>query len=98
LPAPLVTAVQSYFDGDYQSCVTALRALTTAPGTRARFFQTLFRGAALHALYLLNGAGDADLLIEAREDLRAARRADPRFTPTSTDFSPRLVELYRDVR
>ena len=98
VPAPLqpelIAAIQDYFDGNYEQSIAGLRGFATSPGTRADFFQNLFRGASLYALYLLGGERDVDLYAEAREDLGAARRADPRFRPTARDFSPRFLELY----
>jgi hypothetical protein len=95
LPAPLLGAIQAYFDGDYGRALALLEAGPAAfESGRARFLAALFRGASRHALYLLGGERDAALRRAAEADLAECRRAEPGFVPHADHFSPRFVAFF----
>lgn len=96
LPAGVLAAAQAYFDGDYRRAAEQLERPAPAASDRARFYSALFRSAARHALFLLGGETESDLLAAAVEDLREARRLNPSFAPHPDAFSPRYVELFRE--
>jgi hypothetical protein len=96
LAEPYLAAIQAFFDGRYQRALDLFQALPAPASVAERFVTSLFRAAARHALYLLGGEEDAALLASAVQDLRAARRADPAFTPRPDHFSPRFIAFFRD--
>ncbi len=96
LPAGVLEAAQAYFDGDYRRAVELLERPAPGAAERARFYSALFRSAARHALFLLGGETESDLLAAAVEDLREARRLNSSFAPHPDAFSPRYVELFRE--
>lgn len=95
LPEVLIEAMQAHFDGEYE---VALRLLDRSPTQtlECRFFVALFRAASRHALYLLGGGQEENLLADAIEDLRRARQENPAFSPHPDFFSPRFVEFFRN--
>ncbi len=95
-PVPLLRAIQAYFNGDYQRALDLLAGPDPRPPSRELFFRRLVRAAARHALYLLDGERDADLLAAATADLVAARRERPSYAPHPDQFSPRFVAFFRD--
>lgn len=96
LPSPVLAAAQAYFDGEYQRAVELLERQSAPASDRVMFYTALFRSAARHALFLLGGEAEADLLAAAVDDLREARRLNPTFAPHPDAFSPRFIELFRD--
>ena len=98
-PAPaLVVAAQAFFDGEYELALRLLGRPELAEDRAAPFVVHLFAGAARPARFLLGGATDRTLLAAAEDDVRAARRSRPRFTPAPRDFSPRFVAFYGATR
>ncbi len=93
IPSWLKKSAQAYFDGDYAS-VEGLLASGKVKEERERFYVFLFRGSALHALYLLGGEDDESLATTAARDLKACREHRSAFSPSSEHFSPRFIEFF----
>jgi hypothetical protein len=95
-PAVLLAAARAYSVGDYQTVVSLL-AKPDLPDPKAVLQARLLRAASRHALYLLGGEHDSDLLRQATEDARTCRRLDARFSPDPIAFSPRFLAFYRNA-
>lgn len=96
VPPRLIDAARTLLvERQYGRVVTMLQGAEDEFGsTRALAHALLFRAAARHALYLLGGERQGDLLEAARRDVRACRRADPRLQPLEGYFSPRFLSFF----
>jgi tetratricopeptide (TPR) repeat protein len=97
IPAPLVSAVDSYLRGKYADAVRILDGLTITD-VKQRAHVLLFRAASLHALFLLGQARDGSLEARASRDLAEFRRLRPGAAADPRVFSPRFLELLRQTR
>lgn len=93
-PEALVSSADAYFAGDYGRVVELL-TLIDQGDARAKAHALLFRAAARHALYIIGGETDAELLTAAKVDARAAASADRTLSPLASAFPPGFVELFR---
>jgi hypothetical protein len=92
-----VAGARAFFGAQYPQTVALLAGADSLPG-RAGAQGLMLRSAARHALYLIGGEKDADLLKGAQADARASRRLDPGASPDPQVFSPRFVELFKQAR
>ena len=90
-PVELDSAVRVFLDGDYPRVIEILESYS-AEDTRAAAHAHLLRSAALFALHRIRG--DAELLILARGEARAAHAAEPELTLPKRFFSPRFHEFF----
>lgn len=92
-PAALVTALDAYLAGNYDS-VLQLDPARLADG-RSRAQAHLLRAAALHRRAELAGS---DALDDARRDVRSARAANASLLPDAALFPPRFVTFWKNTR
>ena len=91
-PAELDSAIRVFLDGDYPRVIEILEDYS-AEDTRAAAHAHLLRSAALFALHRIRG--DAELLILARGEARAAHAAEPELSLPERFFSPHYRELFQ---
>lgn len=91
-PVELDSAVRGFLDGDYPRVIEILESYS-AEDTRAAAHAHLLRSAALFALHRIRG--NAELLILARGEARAAHAAEPALSLPARFFSPQYRELFQ---
>jgi hypothetical protein len=96
-PRRLRQAVEAYLAGEFPRTLELL-ADTEFSDPRAALHASLLRAAAYHALFLLGGEREPELLDLAREEAAAGHRLDPDFEPAGRYFSPRFLDFYRAVQ
>lgn len=94
-PAQLTDAAAAYLGRDYAG-VLAILGESQFPDIRASSHSHLLQAAALFALYYSTGAGDGDLLEQARQQVLACRNADPERSPPTAVFSPSFVGFFEN--
>ncbi len=92
-PKELSTAVEAFFQGDYQTVLDTLDGLDLT-GPKARAHSHLFLAAARYALFVAGGEREDELLAAARQDALACRTNDPERAPEANAFSPRFIEFF----
>lgn len=96
-PAELLAGARAFFGAEYAQAVALLAGADNLPG-KAGAQGLMLRAAARHALYLIGGERDPDLLAHAQADARASRRLDPQVSPDPLAFSPRFLDLFKQAR
>ncbi|MCP3959578.1 MAG: hypothetical protein GY719_17150 [bacterium] len=93
-PEKLARAAEAFFGGEPQTSLDLLVEADFSRDRRARSHACLLRAASRHALWVLGGEQDEDLIELAGLDLSACERTEPP-VPTVSFFSPRFVEFHR---
>jgi len=93
-PRRLRQAAEAYLAGEHPRTLELL-ADTELSDPRAALHASLLRAAAHHALFLLGGEREPELLDLAREEAAAGHRLDPDFEPAGRYFPPRFLAFYR---
>ncbi len=91
-PAALRTAVEAYFENDYQRALEILAGAELSGEAMAHGH--LLRAASRFALHARGAEPGEDLLAAARSDVRSCRRAAPDLVPDPRFFSPRFREFF----
>jgi len=94
--AQLADAVRAYIRGDYET-TAALLERATFQTPKARGQAALFRAAARHAMYTLDGEKNTGLRTQAIADLREYRRLN-KAQPDVRLFPPPFRRLYAETR
>jgi tetratricopeptide (TPR) repeat protein len=95
-PSELRTAIDLYFQGEYNTALVVLRRMPYDSG-RAGAQRRLFRSATAFALWGLSLRRNASLLEEAQTAARDCRRLDPSCAPDPEWFSPGFVQFFRSA-
>jgi len=93
-PQELVTAAESFLEGDYELVLEALAEVTYGKA-RARGHACLLRSASRWSLWVLGGESDEAQLEEAQRELEPCFELEERPEPLEKFFSPRYLEFYR---
>lgn len=101
-PRELVAAAEAYFGKSYNDVrerYTEVLKLLQGAGLngddRIELQGLVLRCAARYNLYVLGGETQPDLLQQAKDDARAARRLNASYVPDTKYFSPRFVGFYQ---
>jgi len=95
-PNALKQAAEAYFAGNYESAVS-LSNPDSLDEDRAKVQALLFRAAANHKLFILSGAQDTQAKQRSEDDIREIKRLNKNFSPYIAAFSPRFLELFRQI-
>jgi hypothetical protein len=95
-PAPLKSAVEAYFSGDYERAANLADPDGFQEG-RERIQAYLFRAAARFNMYELDGRDDRDMLQQVRGDIRAIKQINRNFSPYLAAFSPKFMSLFEST-
>ena len=93
-PKKLNQAAEAFFGGELETALELLRDVDFSRDLRARSHACLLRAASRHALWVLDGERDEELVALAARDLTACEATKPP-APSSKFFSPRFVEFHR---
>lgn len=92
--ASLETGARAFFDGEYQTVLTALDPANTPAQVPLQLHVHLFRAAALYALYVRSDERDQSLRARALAEIEQCKQLNPAFTPDSKAFGPRFIGFF----
>lgn len=92
----LRSALEDYFNGNFDRAATTFAALARSLGDNANIHAYL--GASHYYSYYLGGNSQPEKLKAARDAFSRARRLNPKLTLSSKYFSPRVRTFFASVR
>ncbi len=92
--ASVEAGARAYFDGEYQTVLTALDPANTPTEVPLQLHVHLFRAAALYALYVRSGERDQSLRTQALAEIEQCKQLNPAFVPDSRAFGPRFISFF----
>ncbi len=91
-PLKLVEAFQAYSVGEFEAVIEILDTGRWRP--RAASHACLLKAAARHALFLLEGEQQRELLVAARSDIAQCQEGSAPLEPSADYFSPRFLSFH----